>query len=117
MANSSKDRLKKLNREGIINIPINEVVEVAINDTDHIPCYSHLAGILRFCSNKVSIQLPKYRMIVLADNIIYCYNKIHYNKRMTLDSYSATIEFKTASQAKEAWHEIMGTDIITYGIK
>lgn len=114
MANSSKDRLRNLNRSNIINLPFNEVLELAISSTD-LPCYSQLAGILRFCNNEYTINSPRYKMVVLMDDTVYCYGKIYRDKILDLNYYSSSIKFKSDHIANAAWNEVMGTPIIKYG--
>lgn len=114
MSNGPKDRLKRLNRDGIINININDVVLKSIDASD-IPMFNNLSGILRFDGSDYVAKFPRYRMVVLADYCIYCYNRIHKNKVIDLNNYSSKIEFKTLLSARMAWIEVIGNPIISYG--
>lgn len=114
MANGPKDKLRNLNKPEVINISFNEVLKIAISSTD-LPCYSQLAGVLRFNNNECNISSLRYKMVILMDNVVYCYGKLYSYTILDLNNYRNKIEFKTNQLARSAWDEIVKTPIIRYG--
>lgn len=87
------------------DVQLVDMTDLVTYQSDSLPCKytKHLSAALRVILKDGLVVFPKYKMIVLLDNKVLCYNSITFDSVLALDSPSSTIEFNDASEALSCW--------------
>lgn len=107
-----KEKLRRFSSPRFINVNFNDVVMKCINTSPILDGYHKLSAVLRFDTFHEDIRYPVYKMLMLVDNKIYCYNKLSKRKIIDLEGYSSIMEFESISEAVSSWEKYIRNEIL-----
>lgn len=112
---SSKEKMRRFSSPRFINIDINRIILNSISSSSfNNP--KIISGVLRFDTfhGDGDVRIPSYKMMVLIDDSVYCYNKLSKRNKIVLDNYCEIIKFTDSIESSEIWSKYIKNKIVSY---